>query len=151
MYKASAGDAFRINDGSCECGRSQERVNEGRAGPHNTCYAKVTPSKTRDLSCVLLPTRLPDEQNGRLEKLRKVQAELKIDLISVKDSIQHQLVGVLARLLDAFAVDDEDVGHTTLIEYQIEAGNRIPFGLGLHKSRTRVAFFARESSIEWCP
>ena len=60
-------------------------------------------------------TRLPDEQERRRDKLCKLLAELKIELISVSDSIPHQLVSVLARPLDAFAVDDDDVGHTTLI------------------------------------
>ena len=76
---------------------------------------KLTTAKRRNLSCVVVPTRLPDEQARRREKLCKVLAELKIDLISVSDSIRHQLFSVLARLLDAFAVDDYDVGHTTLI------------------------------------
>ena len=56
-----------------------------------------------------------------------MRAELKIDLISVSDAIKHQLVSGLARRLDAFAVDDEDVGHTTLIDLRIETGNSLPF------------------------
>ena len=57
----------------------------------------------------------------------QVLAELKIDLISVSDSFRHQLVSVLAPRLDAFAGDDDAIGHTTLIEHRIETGNSIPF------------------------
>ena len=60
-------------------------------------------------------TRLPHEQERWREELWKVLAELKIDLISVFDAIRQQLVSVFARRLAAFVVDDDDVGHTTLI------------------------------------
>ena len=86
-----------------------------------------TPAKRRNLSCVVVPTRLPDEHARRREKLCKVLAELKIDLISVTDSISHQLLRVLAQRLDAFALDDDVVGHTPLIEHRIETGNSLPF------------------------
>ena len=90
-----------------------------------------------------VPTRLPDEQERRREKLCKMLAELKIDLISVSDAIRHQLVSVLARRLDAFAVDDDDVGHTTLIEHRIETGNSLPF-----RQRARPVPYARRIFIE---
>ena len=76
---------------------------------------KRTHAKRRNLSCVVVPTRLPDEQARRREKLWKVLAELKIDLISVRDSNRHQVVSLLGRRLDAFPVEDNDVGHTSLI------------------------------------
>ena len=88
---------------------------------------QITPAKRRNLSCGAVPTRLPDEQERRREKLCKVLAELKIELISVSDAIRHQFVSVLARRLDAFAVDDDNVGQTTLFEHRIETGNRLPF------------------------
>ena len=90
-----------------------------------------------------VPTRLADEQERTREKLCKVLAELKIDLISVSDAIRHQLVSVLARRLDALAVDDDDVGHTTLIEHRIETGNSLPF-----RQRARPVPYARRIFIE---
>ena len=54
-------------------------------------------------------------------------AELKIVLISVSDSIPHQVVSVLARLLYAFAADDDAVARTILSEHHIEASNSLPF------------------------
>ena len=73
-----------------------------------------------------VPTGLPYVQEHRREKLCKVLTELKIDLISVSDSILHELVSVWARRLDASAGDDDDVGYTTLIEHRIETGNSLP-------------------------
>ena len=70
-------------------------------------------------------------------------AELKIDLISVSDAIRHQLVSVLARRLDAFAVDDDNVGQTTLFEHRIETGNRLPF-----RQKGRPVPYARRIFIE---
>ena len=90
-----------------------------------------------------VPTRLPDEQALRREKLCKVLAELKINLISVSDSIRHQLLSVLARRLDVFAVDDDDVGHTTLIEHRIETGTSLPLS-----QRARLVPYARRIFIE---
>ena len=52
---------------------------------------------------MVVPTRIPDEQERMREKLGKVLPELKADLISGSDSIRDQLVFVLARRLDAFA------------------------------------------------
>ena len=57
----------------------------------------------------------------------KVLAELNIYLISLSDTIRHQVLSVLARRYDAFAVDDDDVGYTTLIEHRIETGKSLLF------------------------
>ena len=59
--------------------------------PQLQATPKRTPAKRRNLSCVAVPTRLPDEQERMREKLCKVLAELKIDLISVSDAIKHNL------------------------------------------------------------
>ena len=68
---------------------------------------------------------------------------VKIDLISVSDAVRHQLVSVLARRLDAFAVDDDDVGPTALIEHRIETGNSLPF-----RQMARPVPYARRIFIE---
>ena len=71
---------------------------------------KGTPLKSSDFYCRVVPARLPDEQERRREKLCNLLAELKIDLISVRSSIRHQVMSILARGLDAGAVDDDDTG-----------------------------------------
>ena len=81
--------------------------------PQLEATPKRTPAKRMNLSCVAIPTGLPDEQERRCEKLCKVLEELKIDWISVRDAIKNQLVSVLARGHEAFAVEDDDVRHTT--------------------------------------
>ena len=56
---------------------------------------KLTPATRKDLSSVVVPTRLHDEQERRREKLGKGLAEKKIDLITVRESIRDQLLSVL--------------------------------------------------------
>ena len=143
IYKASGRDVFGIKDGCCErCARNKEQM-KAEHDPQLQATPKRTPAKRRNLSSVSIPTRLPDEQERRREKLCKVLAELKIDLISFSDSIRHQLVSVLARRLDAFAGDDDDVCHTTLIEHRIETGNSLPF-----RQRARPVPYACRICIE---
>ena len=102
-----------------------------------------TASKRRDLSCVVVPKRLPDEQARTSEKLCIVLAELKINLISVSDSILHQLVCVLAGRLDAFPVADDAEGHTALIEHRIERVDSLPL-----RQRARQVPYALHIFIE---
>ena len=97
MYKASGRDAFEIKDRCCNaCVRNKEKM-KAEHDPQLQAPPKPTPAKLRDLSCVVVPTGLPDEQERRREKLCKVLAELKIDLISVSDSIRQQVVRVMSR------------------------------------------------------
>ena len=91
IYKASGRDAFGIKDGCCEkCARNKEKM-KAEHDPQLQATPKCTPAKRRNLSCLAVPTRLPDEQEGRREKLCKVVAELKIELISVSNSIDTNL------------------------------------------------------------
>ena len=53
--------------------------------------------------------------------------ELKMDLTFVSDLIRQQLLSVLSRGLNTVAFDDDDVGHTTLSDHRIEAGNSRQF------------------------
>ena len=109
MYQASRRDVFGMKDGTCEkCARNKEKLKAAN-DPQLQFSAKRTPAKRRNLSCVAVPTRLPDEQERRRNKLCNVLAEQKIELISVSDTIRHQVVRFFARRLDGFAVDDEDV------------------------------------------
>ena len=91
-----------------------------------------------------VPSRLLDEQQRRSEKFCKLLAELKSEMISLSDSIRHQLESVLARRLESVAVDGDDVGHTTWIKHRIETGNRLLFIEKLALYPTRVAFSCRE-------
>ena len=111
------------------------------------CQLKATPNRTpakrKNLSGVPVPTRLADEEECRREKVCKVIAELKMVLISDRDSIRHQMVSVLARGLEAFAGNDHDVSQATLIEHRIERGNRLPF-----RKRARPVPYAFRILIE---
>ena len=52
-------------------------------------------------------------------------------------------MSVLLRRIDAFAVDADDVGHTTLSEHRIETGNSLHF-----RQRARLLPYARRILIE---
>ena len=67
MYKASLRDALGNNDGYCNaCVRNKEKI-KAEHDPKLPPTPKSTPAKCRDLSCVVVPTRLPDEQERRRE------------------------------------------------------------------------------------
>ena len=127
VYTASGRDAFGIKHGSCDVCLLYKEKMKAEQDTQLQATPKRTPAKRRDLPCVVVQTRLPEEQERRREKLCNMMGELKIDLISVSDSILHELVSVWARRLDASAGDDDDVGYTTLIEHRIETGNSPPF------------------------
>ena len=110
MYNASGRDVFGIKDGDCDACVSNKEKMKAEHVPQLQATPKRTPARRRDLTCVVVPTRLHDEQARRQEKLCKLLAELKIDLISISESIRHQVVSVLERRLDAVAVEDDDLG-----------------------------------------
>ena len=70
-------------------------------------------------------------------------AELNIKIISISESIRYQLVSVLVRRLDAFAVEDDYLGHIPLKEDRFETGNGIYF-----RQRARPVPYARRIFIE---
>ena len=45
------------------------------------------------------------------EQLCIVIAEMKIDLFCLRESIRHDLLRVLARVIDAVPGEDEEIGH----------------------------------------
>ena len=69
--------------------------------------------------------------------------ELKIEMISVSESIRHQLLSVLARSHHTLAVADDEPGQKTLIEHSIETGHRPPFSQKARTYRVRVDFLSR--------
>ena len=69
MYQESGRDAFGNKDGSCEkCVQNKEKLQVAK-DPQLQFSAKRTPAKRRNLSCVVVPTRLPEEQERRRENL----------------------------------------------------------------------------------
>ena len=62
IYKASARDVFGIKDGCCDkCARNKENL-KAEHDPQLQPTPKRSPAKRRNISCVAVPTRLPDEQ-----------------------------------------------------------------------------------------
>ena len=97
IYKAPGPYEFGIKDGCWEkCALNKEKMIANH-DPQLQATPKRTASKGRNLSCMAVTTRFPDEQERRREKFCKVISELKIDLISVSDAMKHHLVSVLAQ------------------------------------------------------
>ena len=64
-------------DGTCEkCARNKEKLKAAH-DPQLQFAPKRTPKKRRNLSCLAVPTGLPDELERMRDKLFKVLAELK--------------------------------------------------------------------------
>ena len=81
IYEASGRDVFGIKDGCCEkCARNKDKL-KAEHDPQLHTTPKRTPAKRRNLSCVAVPTCLPDEQERKREKLCKVIEELRIEQI----------------------------------------------------------------------
>ena len=143
ICKASGSNAFGKMHGYCDpCLRKNDKI-EGEHDPQLQPTPERSHAKYTELSCVVVSTILPDEQAPMSKKQCNWRAELKIDQISFRDSIRHQVLSVLARLLDAVALDhDDDVGRT-LIENLFETGNHLPF-----RQKARPLPYAPRSFIE---
>ncbi len=63
-----------------------------------------------------------EAQESRRIKLQKVIQELKINEINIPKAEKHRLIEISNKNLEAFALDDNDLGHTDLIEQPIEVG-----------------------------
>ena len=53
--------------------------------------------------------------------------ELKVSEINIPKAQKHRLIGIINKNLEAFAMDDDDLGKTDLIEHPIDVGNNLPF------------------------
>ena len=86
---------------------------------------------------------MPPIVEKRREKLEKVLNELKIYDFSIHINLKHALVAVIDRCLDAFAEDDDDLGHTNLVEHAINTGHAPPF-----KEKLRPLPFSRRALVD---
>ena len=104
-------------------------------GPQLQDTPNPTQAMRRCLSCVEVPSRLPDEQERRRQKLGKLFAEnfLKSDFCERLDS---------APGTDSLApTADDDAGYTPRIEHRLESANHLPFRLDQYPTR---AYHCRE-------
>ena len=71
---------------------------------------------------------IPHDENSesRNAKLSHLLNDLKIHDLNVTPQLKHALIGVVDRCLDAFAKDDDDLGHTSVVEHTINTGDSPP-------------------------
>ena len=74
-----------------------------------------------------LPVHLPREPVAQDERIRRLLLELNIDNVAAADAAMHGLIATVIRWIGALAVDDNDIGNSTLIEHRIETGSSLPF------------------------
>ena len=70
------------------------------------------------------------------ERAAQVWASLTLGKAKLTPSEKDQLRGVVSRWASAFALNDNDVGRTTLMEHVIEVGDAMPSSSRLADSRT---------------
>ena len=57
--------------------------------------------------------------------------------------MKHDVIEIGSRRVDAFALDDNDIGHTTLVDHRIDTANSIPL-----RERARPIPYARRKFVE---
>ena len=72
--------------------------------------------------------------------MQTVIQELKISEINIPKAQKHRLIGIINKNLEAFALDDDDLGCTDLIEHPIDVGANLPF----KEKRRPTPYAARE-------
>ena len=64
---------------------------------------------------------------ARRERLQLLLEELNVDSVVATDAVNHNVIAIVSRRVDAFALDDNDIGHTTFVEHRIETRTSSPF------------------------
>ena len=109
----------------------------------NHSLSKIKAFAMTTTEACAIPTSINSENANRREKLQKVLNELKLSELPFHSSLKHSLVAVIERCLDAFAADDDDLGHTELVEHAINTGNVQPF-----KEKLRPLPFSRRDFVD---
>ena len=66
----------------------------------------------------------PDEHvESRNQKLATVLAEWRVHDLNIKPHLKHALIGLIDRCLNAFAVNDEELAQTTVVEHSSNTGD----------------------------
>ena len=116
--------------------RAQTEINSfqvistfGRRTPTLLHSLSVSPPASIDIDSTpdyAVPIPHNENDEARNSKLSNVPNELKIHELKITPQLKHSLIGVVDRCLDAFAKDDDDLGHTSLVEHTINTGDAPP-------------------------
>ena len=94
----------------------------GRRSPTFLHTLSVSPPAAIDVDAMpdcVVPVSRDEHVESRNQKLTTVLNELKVHDLNLKPHLKHALIGVIDRCLDAFAANDDDLGHTTVVEHSI--------------------------------
>ena len=72
------------------------------------------------------PVTADEHVECRNLSLATVLNELKVHDLNINPQLKYALLGVIERCLDAFAANDDDLGHTTVVEHSINIGDAAP-------------------------
>ena len=64
---------------------------------------------------IVLSGQLSPEKTARRERMQRLRQELTIDSVVAPDAVKHDVIEIVSRCVDAFALVDNDIGHTTLV------------------------------------
>ena len=143
-YVSTGRDNFHFGKSTSEgCAPNREQWRSA-ADPQLQFNATLTPAACqRVYYSMVLSAQLSPEQTARREHLQRLLQELNIDSVGAPDAVKHDVIEIVSRRVDAFALDDNDIGHTTLVEHRIETGNSIRFRQG-----ARPIPYARRKFVE---
>ena len=78
----------------------------------------------RQLEPSVFAVEIDSKQVQMQQKLSTMVADLQIKSLKISVST---LVALVGRQLNAFALNDEDLGHTEICEHEINTGDKPPF------------------------
>ena len=109
----------------CDANLEQLRSPEDAQLQFNASLARAAKQRL-EYSMLLTAQHSPEQITGR-ERLLRLREELNIDILVGPDAGKQNVIEIEMKRRQAFALDDNDIGQTTLAEHGIETGNPIPF------------------------
>ena len=92
---------------------------------------------------MVLSTQHSPEQIAESESLQQLLQEFNIDSVVEPDAVKQDDIEFESRRADAFALQDNCIGHISWVEHRFEIGTSIPF-----RQRTRLIPYARRNFLE---
>ena len=135
-YSTTGRNTFELGAGVCSiCVTNKNYLKNVKSPVISQSFQRGPPVKLSVYGLALMQrisvpsTGYPDavdresKDDVRQNKLRTVLSELGIAELPISNANKHKAVALVARCLDAFATDDEDLGHTEISSHEINTGD----------------------------
>ena len=101
---------------------------EAREAVAEASPVDMEPPLEQELDKVQVNTLMPNStiDSGRTERDAKLLRMLGIDATRLTLSQRDELVGLVLQYQDVFALDDEELGVTSVVQHQIDTGDATP-------------------------